>query len=175
MLAKITQTYSGSQFGGKTKFDLRSNLKIGPECQARLLLSSTNEARIGSQSAGTGHIYQGLKMIEKTIFKKIIDGEIPANIVLETDDCLAFHDVAPQAPVHVLVIPKKEVLNVAGLADEDQDLAGKLLMMVRDVARKLELGTGYRVVANCGSDGGQSVDHLHFHVLGGRAMKWPPG
>lgn len=114
-------------------------------------------------------------MSEKTIFRKIIDGEIPADIVHETDDCLAFRDVDPQAPVHVLVIPKREVVNVASLADDDEALAGKLLIMVRDVARKLELGNGYRVVANCGSDGGQSVDHLHFHVLAGRPLKWPPG
>jgi len=114
-------------------------------------------------------------MSEKTIFKKIIDGEIPANVVFEDEDCLAFHDVSPQAPVHVLVIPKKEVLNVAALEDGDQELAGKLLMVVRDVAKKLGLENGYRVIANCGSDGGQSVDHLHFHILGGRALKWPPG
>lgn len=114
-------------------------------------------------------------MSEKTIFKKIIDGEISAKVVFEDEDCLAFHDVAPQAPVHVLVIPKKEVLNVAAFEDGDQELAGKLLMVVRDVAKKLGLENGYRVVANCGSDGGQSVDHLHFHILGGRPMKWPPG
>ena len=114
-------------------------------------------------------------MSEKTIFKKIIDGEIPADIVLENDKCIAFRDVNPQAPVHVLVIPKKEILNVASLEDEDCELAGHLLMAVRDVARKLELEDGYRVVANCGSDGGQSVDHLHLHILGGRSMQWPPG
>ncbi len=115
-------------------------------------------------------------MSEKTIFKKIVDGEIPADIVFENEHCLAFRDIDPQAPVHILVIPKKEVLNVASLTDEDQALAGHLLMTVRDVARKLELETdGYRVIANCGKDGGQSVDHLHFHVLGGRPLSWPPG
>ena len=114
-------------------------------------------------------------MTEKTIFKKIIDREIPADIVYEDEDVLAFHDVAPQAPVHVLVIPKKEVLNVASLGDEDQQLAGKLLLAVRDVAQKLGLENGYRVIANCGAEGGQSVDHLHFHILGGRSLKWPPG
>ena len=114
-------------------------------------------------------------MSEKTIFKKIIDGEIPADILMENEHCLAFRDVAPQAPEHILVIPKKEVVNVAGLQDEDHELAGHLLLMVRDVAKKLGLENGYRVVANCGTDGGQSVDHLHFHVLGGRPLKWPPG
>lgn len=113
---------------------------------------------------------------EKTIFKRIIDKEIPANIVHEDEHCLAFHDVAPAAPTHVLVIPKKEIVNVAGLSDEDSRLAGHLLLTVGKVARELGLEeSGYRVVANCGADGGQSVDHLHFHILGGRALSWPPG
>lgn len=113
---------------------------------------------------------------EKTIFKRIIDKEIPANIVHEDDLCIAFHDVAPAAPVHVLVIPKKEVTNVAALTDQDAALSGHLMLTVGKVARQLGLEEGgYRVVANCGSDGGQSVDHLHFHILGGRALGWPPG
>ena len=112
----------------------------------------------------------------KTIFEKIIDREIPADIVYENEHCLAFHDIQPQAPVHVLVIPKRRIENVANLTDADQALAGKLLLAARDVAQKLNLvDQGYRVVANCGIDGGQSVDHLHLHVLGGRQMKWPPG
>ena len=114
-------------------------------------------------------------MAEKTIFKKIIDGEIPADIVYEDDHCLAFRDIQPAAPVHVLVIPKKEVENVAALADEDQQLAGHLLLAAGKVARQLGLERGYRVVANCGSDGGQSVDHLHLHILAGRKLTWPPG
>ena len=98
---------------------------------------------------------------EKTIFKKIIDGEIPANIVYQDDLCLAFHDVSPQAPVHVLLIPKKEVVNVAGLQEEDHQLAGHLLMTAAKVARELGIEQdGYRLVANCGPNGGQSVDHL---------------
>ncbi len=114
-------------------------------------------------------------MSEKTVFKKIIDKEIPASIVYEDDQCIAFHDVAPQAPVHFLMIPKKEIENVAALGENDSALAGHLLLKIREVAAQLGLEDGYRVVANCGSDGGQSVDHLHFHVLGGRALKWPPG
>lgn len=115
-------------------------------------------------------------MSEKTVFKKIIDGEIPAELLLETDHCLAFRDINPQAPQHVLVIPRKEVLNVASLQDDDEKLAGKLLLAVRDVARQLGMEeSGYRIVANCGQHGGQSVDHLHFHILGGRQMSWPPG
>ena len=113
---------------------------------------------------------------EKTIFKKIIDGEIPANIIHEDELCIAFHDVSPQAPIHVLVIPKKEIVNVAGLRPEDQQLAGHLLLTAAKVARELGIDQdGYRVVANCGANGGQSVDHLHLHILAGRQLKWPPG
>jgi histidine triad (HIT) family protein len=110
-----------------------------------------------------------------TIFKKIIDKEIPAKIIFEDDRCLAFHDVAPQAPTHVLVIPKKEIASLAELEDGDADLVGHLFVVIRNLASELGLGTGYRVVVNSGRDGGQSVDHLHFHLLGGRQLKWPPG
>ena len=114
-------------------------------------------------------------MAEKTIFKKIIDKEIPAEVVYEDDDCIAFHDISPQAPVHVLVIPKKEIENIAALEESDTELAGKLIMACQKVAKQMQLDGGYRVIANCGKEGGQSVDHLHFHVLGGRPLKWPPG
>ena len=112
---------------------------------------------------------------EKTIFKRIIDKEIPANIVFEDDLCLAFHDVNPQAPTHVLVIPKKEIPSVADLEDGDAALAGHLLLIARDIARQLELDGGFRLVINSGPEAGQSVDHLHVHVLGGRSLSWPPG
>jgi histidine triad (HIT) family protein len=115
------------------------------------------------------------KMSGKTIFQRIIDKEIPAKIAYEDDLCLAFHDVKPQAPVHVLVVPKKPIVNVSQLAASDQALAGHLLLVVKKVAEQLGLSGGYRVVVNCGQDGGQSVDHLHFHILGGRQMGWPPG
>lgn len=111
----------------------------------------------------------------KTIFKRIIDKEIPATIVYEDDRCLAFRDVNPQAPTHVLVIPKKEIPSLADAADSDSALLGHLLSTARSVATQLGLAKGYRVVINCGPDGGQSVDHLHLHVLGGRALAWPPG
>ncbi len=110
-----------------------------------------------------------------TIFKKIIDKEIPAKIVYENDRCLAFHDVAPQAPIHVLVIPTKEIASLDDLTEEDEALVGHIYGVIQKLAGELGLGKGYRVVVNCGRDGGQSVDHLHFHVLGGRPMKWPPG
>lgn len=114
-------------------------------------------------------------MSEPTIFKRIIDKEIPAEIVYEDEQCLAFKDIAPAAPVHVLVIPKKEIASVRDLADEDAELVGHLWKVIRDLAERLQLDNGYRVVVNCGADGGQEVDHLHFHLLGGRQMKWPPG
>ena len=111
-----------------------------------------------------------------TIFKKIIDGEIPADIVYDDEDCLAFRDVNPQAPIHILVIPKKEIASLAGAEREDQRLLGHMLLKVADIARDQSLAVdGYRVVANIGRNGGQSVDHLHFHLLGGRSLSWPPG
>jgi histidine triad (HIT) family protein len=114
-------------------------------------------------------------MSEKTIFKRIIDKEIPADIVYEDDQCLAFRDISPKAPTHVLVIPKKEIRSLAALADADAKLLGHIWLVIRNLAKELQLGNGYRVVANCGPDGGQSVDHVHFHLLGGRQLGWPPG
>jgi histidine triad (HIT) family protein len=114
-------------------------------------------------------------MAEKTIFKRIIDGEVPAKVVYEDDLCLAFHDIAPQAPTHVIVIPKKEIPSLAQVLDEDAALMGHLVVTVRKLAMKLGLDEGFRVIVNCGPYGGQTVDHLHFHLLGGRPMKWPPG
>lgn len=111
----------------------------------------------------------------ETLFTKIIAREIPAEILYEDDQCLAFQDIAPQAPTHFLVIPKKPILSFDTLEDEDQAVMGHLMLVIRDLAKKLGLENGYRVVMNCGEEGGQAVDHLHFHVLAGRAMTWPPG
>lgn len=114
-------------------------------------------------------------MGEKSIFQRIIDKEIPAKIVYEDDLCLAFHDVAPQAPTHILVIPKQPIVSIATIEDADAELVGRLWLVIRNIAKEQKLDRGYRVVVNCGRDGGQSVDHLHFHILGGRQMIWPPG
>ena len=114
-------------------------------------------------------------MSEKTVFKRIIDREIPADIVYEDDLCLAFRDVAPQAPTHILVIPKREITSVDGLGDEDGGVVGHIFLVIRNLAREEGLSGGYRVVTNCGADGGQTVDHLHFHLLGQRPLTWPPG
>ena len=111
----------------------------------------------------------------KTIFKRIIDGEIPAKRIYEDKLCLAFHDVHPQAPTHVLVIPKQEIPSIADAQEEDAALLGHLLLVARKLATDLGLDCGFRLVINAGPDGGQSVDHLHIHLLGGRQLGWPPG
>lgn len=110
-----------------------------------------------------------------TIFSRIIRGEIPARIVHDDALCLAFHDVAPQAPVHVLVIPKEPIPSLAAVEESQAALLGHLIVVATKLATSLGLSDGYRLVANCGPDGGQTVDHLHVHLLGGRAMGWPPG
>lgn len=111
-----------------------------------------------------------------TVFKKIIDREIPASIVYEDDLCLAFRDINPQAPTHVLLVPKQEIPSLASVRPEDHRLLGHLLVKAAEIARAEGLEPrGYRVVINAGRDGGQSVDHLHLHILGGRPMAWPPG
>jgi histidine triad (HIT) family protein len=110
-----------------------------------------------------------------TIFARIIRREIPARVVHEDDLCLALHDVAPQAPVHVLVIPKRPIESLAQVTADDAPLLGHLVTVAVGIARDLDLGGGYRLVVNCGRDGGQSVDHLHVHLLGGRSLGWPPG
>lgn len=114
-------------------------------------------------------------MAEKTIFKRIIDGEIPAKIVHDDEKCLAFEDVAPQAPVHLLVIPKKELASADAISAADAELLGHIWTVIPQLARAQGLADGYRVIMNCGPQGGQTVDHLHFHILGGRSLTWPPG
>lgn len=112
---------------------------------------------------------------QPTIFRRIIDKEIPAQIVYEDDLALAFHDIRPQAPVHVLVIPKKEIVSLAHIEPDDASLIGHLFVVLKQVADALGLDNGYRVVINCGHDGGQEVPHLHLHLLGKRRLTWPPG
>ena len=111
-----------------------------------------------------------------SIFSRIINREIPARIVHEDDQCMAFHDLNPQAPVHVLIIPKKEIQRVALAESSDEPLLGHLLTVAASVASKIEIGkTGFRLVINNGPHGGETVPHLHVHLLGGRPMLWPPG
>lgn len=111
-----------------------------------------------------------------TIFEKIINREIPAKVVWEDDDAIAFHDVNPQAPVHVLIVPKRVISRLGDATDGDSKILGKLLLAARDLAKKLEVDqTGYRIVINSGPDAGESVPHLHVHLLGKRSLAWPPG
>ena len=110
-----------------------------------------------------------------TIFEKIAAREIPAKIIWDDEDAIAFHDVNPQAPVHVLIVPKKVIPRLAEASEKDRAILGKLLLVAADLAKKLELTSGYRVVINNGPDAGESVPHLHVHLLGKRALAWPPG
>ena len=113
--------------------------------------------------------------MSETIFSKIIDRSIPADIIYEDDLCLAFRDINPQAPIHVLVIPKKALPKLSDATSQDHALLGHLLLTVKRVADQLGLEEGYRVVINNGEHGGQTVYHLHLHILAGRFMEWPPG
>lgn len=110
-----------------------------------------------------------------TIFTKIIAREIPAKIVYEDELCLAFHDVNPQAPTHVLLIPKKEIPRLVDATAEDAALLGHLMLTANKIAKQLGVGDAFRLAVNNGADAGQSVFHLHLHILAGRAFKWPPG
>lgn len=114
-------------------------------------------------------------MAEKSIFKRIIDREIPAKIVYEDDRCLAFEDINPAAPTHLIVIPKKEIASVDDIQPDDETLIGHLFVAMKAIAAKLDLTNGYRVVTNCGRDAGQEVMHIHFHMLASRKFRWPPG
>lgn len=109
------------------------------------------------------------------LFCKIVEGSIPSAAVYQDDECYAFADISPQAPVHVLVVPRKHIVSLAEAAADDRGLLGHLHWVAAEIARTKGLAKGYRVVVNIGEDGGQTVDHLHLHVLGGRPMHWPPG
>ena len=110
------------------------------------------------------------------IFCKIIKGDIPSNKIYEDDKVLAFHDISPEAPVHFLVIPKEHIKSVNELNEENADIISHIFLTINKIVRELGISeTGYRVVNNCGKDGGQTVNHIHFHVLGQRDLKWPPG
>ena len=109
------------------------------------------------------------------VFCKIAEKEIPSNIVYEDDQIICFHDLEPQAPVHVLIIPKKHIASMDDVSADDQQLMGYIMTKVKEIAKTLGLENGYRLVNNCGEDGYQTVKHLHFHLLGKRKMTWPPG
>ena len=111
-----------------------------------------------------------------TIFTKIINGQIPGQIVYQDETCAAFRDINAQAPVHVLLVPKKEIPSMNDVASADRDILGHLMLKVPEIAKKLGIAeSGYRLVVNTGNDAGQTVSHIHIHILGGRDLKWPPG
>ena len=109
------------------------------------------------------------------LFCQIASGERPATIVQRSDDVVAFRDIHPQAPTHILIIPVKHIVSVAEASVEDEGLIGRMISVAREIAQQENLSRGYRLVINTGSQAGQSVFHLHVHLLGGRAMQWPPG
>lgn len=114
--------------------------------------------------------------MEECIFCKIISGEIPCKKVYEDDMVLSFEDINPASPVHVLIIPKKHIKSLNDISDEDSKLIAHIFSVGKDIAKKLDIDEkGYRIVMNCGEDGGQEVKHLHFHLLGGKKFSWPPG
>lgn len=110
-----------------------------------------------------------------TLFEKIISGDIPSHKAYEDDVCIAVHDINPQAPVHMLIIPRKPIPRVGEAEDADEAILGHLLLVARNLAREMALETGFRIVINNGPDGGETVPHLHVHLLGGRPLEWPPG
>jgi len=114
--------------------------------------------------------------MHECVFCLISDGKIPSAIVYEDEELIAFKDINPEAPVHILIVPRKHIPSLAELSDNDMSLISKIYIVAKKLAKDfLIIDKGFRIVANCGKDGGQSVNHLHFHLLGGRALQWPPG
>jgi len=112
----------------------------------------------------------------KTIFQKIIDRELDADIVFENDNIIAFNDINPIAPVHVLIVPKKPIESINSIEKEDDHLMGEMFLVAKELAKKLKINdSGYRTVFNTNEDGGQTVYHIHLHLIGGRKLDWPPG
>ncbi len=113
---------------------------------------------------------------EDCVFCQIADKQIASNMLFEDEDLVAFHDISPQAPSHILIVPKKHIPNLSSVEDEDISLLGKMLDLARNIARKNQFGEkGFRVALNEGKDGGQTIFHLHMHLLSGRRLMWPPG
>lgn len=138
-------------------------------------LSRSSYSIMNSKMADEVAKAQTATSTKDTVFGKIIRKEISASILYEDEKCIAFNDVNPQAPIHFLVIPRKPLASLAEAEDTDSELLGHLMMTAKNVAKKVGLKNGYRLVVNTGKDGAQSVYHLHIHVLGGRQMRWPPG
>jgi len=113
---------------------------------------------------------------EDCIFCKIVEKQIPCDLVYEDDKVIAFNDISPQAPIHVIIIPKQHIEDLNSINQESSELIGHIFMVAKEIAKKLDVAeSGYRIVSNCGEHGGQTVQHVHFHLLGGRMLQWPPG
>lgn len=119
--------------------------------------------------------YKEVQTFMDCIFCKIINKEIPSTLIYEDDKVIAFKDISPQAPVHYLVIPKDHIVSADSINEDNKELIGHIIFIASQIAKEEGLDEGYRIINNCGSDGGQTVDHIHFHVLGKRQMLWPPG
>ncbi|XP_060119510.1 adenosine 5'-monophosphoramidase HINT2 [Heteronotia binoei] len=135
-------------------------------------------ARASSSRGGGGEVEEAQRAEERpgpTVFSRILDGSLPADVLYQDDQCMAFRDVAPKAPVHFLVIPRRPIPRLSRVAQSDAQLLGHLLVVASQTAKAQGLADGYRVVINDGKQGAQSVYHLHLHVLGGRQLGWPPG
>ncbi|XP_010790142.1 histidine triad nucleotide-binding protein 2, mitochondrial isoform X2 [Notothenia coriiceps] len=140
-----------------------------PHHQERPLCTKSDEVRLAEEASNK------YGSPAPTIFSKVIDKSIPADIIYEDEKCLAFRDISPKAPVHFLVIPRVPIPRISEAKDDDAELLGHLLIVAKTVAKQESLTEGYRVVINDGKHGAQSVYHLHLHVLGGRQLAWPPG
>ena len=116
------------------------------------------------------------KKMEKTIFQKIIDKELKADILFENENIIAFNDIAPIAPTHILIVPKKMIASINDLEKEDKELIGEMFILAKELAEKYKINeSGYRTVFNTNGDAGQTVFHIHLHLIGGRKLDWPPG
>ncbi|XP_034025376.1 uncharacterized HIT-like protein Synpcc7942_1390 isoform X2 [Thalassophryne amazonica] len=142
--------------------------RVSPPEQ-RALCTKSDEVRLADEAS------KNYGSTAATIFSKVIDKTVPADIIYEDEKCVAFRDVSPQAPVHFLVVPRVPITKISEAKDEDAELLGHLLVVAKNVAKKEPLDEGYRIVINNGKHGSQSVYHLHIHVLGGRQLLWPPG
>jgi len=114
--------------------------------------------------------------VDDCIFCEIVKKQIPCEIIYEDDSVIGFKDISPQAPVHVIIIPKVHISNINDISEDESDVIGHIFIAAKKIAKDLGISeTGYRIISNCGEDGGQTVQHIHFHLLGGRMLKWPPG
>ncbi|XP_069601549.1 adenosine 5'-monophosphoramidase HINT2 isoform X1 [Ranitomeya imitator] len=166
--------YTGFAVGCAGTFHSSLALRNSWSCQQRSY-SGSDEVQKAQRAAAQEAQRAAAQTASPTIFSRILDRTLPADIIYEDDQCLAFRDVAPQAPVHFLVIPKVQIPRISQVAQEDKELLGHLLVTASHLAQKEGLVNGYRIVINDGQQGAQSVYHLHLHVIGGRQMRWPPG